>query len=83
MKSHRLSCLRTPWHTAPCGCLSAECVTAGYGYGGGGGGGGGGLCRLQETEYMGIQCGYHYSPAGISILAAAVADAIEKLLRGS
>jgi hypothetical protein len=30
--------------------------------------------------YMGIQCGYHYSPIGVPILAAAVADSFKKIL---
>lgn len=37
------------------------------------------LCD-NETQYMGIECGYHYSPKGVSILAAAVADAFTGLL---
>lgn len=37
------------------------------------------LCD-NETQYVGIECGFHYSPVGVGILAAAVADAITKLL---
>eukprot|EP00658_Telonema_sp_P-2_P065582 TRINITY_DN54791_c0_g1_i2.p1 TRINITY_DN54791_c0_g1~~TRINITY_DN54791_c0_g1_i2.p1 ORF type:complete len:348 (+),score=47.93 TRINITY_DN54791_c0_g1_i2:37-1080(+) len=37
------------------------------------------LCD-DETRYMGIKCGYHYSPQGISVLANAVADSLRKLL---
>ena len=39
-------------------------------------------CELcdNETEYMGIQCGYHYSPIGIPILANAVADRFRQIL---
>ena len=33
-----------------------------------------------NTQYMGIECGYHYSPAGVAILAQAVADAFTKTL---
>jgi hypothetical protein len=38
------------------------------------------LCD-NETEYMGIQCGYHYSSVGIPILAHAVADAFKHILK--
>lgn len=31
------------------------------------------LCD-NETQYMGIYCGYHYSPAGVSVLASTVAQ---------
>lgn len=37
------------------------------------------LCD-DETKFMGIRCGYHYSPTGIEILANAVADSFKKLL---
>ena len=37
------------------------------------------LCD-DETKYMGIRCGYHYAPAGVEILAAAVAESFKKLL---
>lgn len=37
------------------------------------------LCD-DETKYMGIRCGYHYSPVGVPILAAAIADSFKKLL---
>ena len=37
------------------------------------------LCD-NETQYMGIYCGYHYSPKGVSVLAQTVAAAFEKLL---
>lgn len=37
------------------------------------------LCD-DETKYMGIRCGYHYAPAGVDILANAVADSFKKLL---
>lgn len=37
------------------------------------------LCD-NETQYMGIQCGYHYSPIGVGFLAKAVADEFKKLL---
>ena len=37
------------------------------------------LCD-DETKYMGIRCGYHYSPIGVPILAAAIADSFKKLL---
>lgn len=40
------------------------------------------LCD-NETQYMGIECGYHYSSTGVAILAQAVADAVAKLLRGT
>jgi hypothetical protein len=40
------------------------------------------LCD-NETQYMGIECGYHYSPAGVSVLAAAVADMMTKVLGGA
>jgi hypothetical protein len=33
-----------------------------------------------ETQYMGIECGYHYSPAGVEILAEAVAGAVTAAL---
>ena len=33
-----------------------------------------------ETQYMGIECGYHYSPAGVEILADAVAGAVTAAL---
>lgn len=39
------------------------------------------LCD-DEIKYMGIRCGYHYSPEGISILANAVAASFKKLLGG-
>eukprot|EP00037_Helgoeca_nana_P025837 m.286430 g.286430 ORF g.286430 m.286430 type:complete len:339 (-) comp27056_c0_seq5:104-1120(-) len=38
------------------------------------------LCD-NETRFMGIQCGFHYSPVGIPILAQAVADSFTKLLK--
>ena len=38
------------------------------------------LCD-NETQYMGIQCGYHYSSVGIPILANAVADAFRAILK--
>eukprot|EP00656_Telonema_subtile_P030566 TRINITY_DN33548_c0_g1_i1.p2 TRINITY_DN33548_c0_g1~~TRINITY_DN33548_c0_g1_i1.p2 ORF type:complete len:188 (+),score=23.23 TRINITY_DN33548_c0_g1_i1:164-727(+) len=38
------------------------------------------LCD-DETTYMGIRCGYHYSPAGVSVLANVVADSFRKLLK--
>lgn len=37
------------------------------------------LCD-NETQYMGIECGYHYSPKGVGILAQAVADAFTAVL---
>ena len=37
------------------------------------------LCD-NETQYMGITCGYHYSPAGVEVLAQAVASAIVNIL---
>lgn len=37
------------------------------------------LCD-NETQYMGIQCGYHYSPPGVEILAEAVAGAVTAAL---
>ena len=39
-------------------------------------------CELcdDETKYMGIRCGYHYSAAGIAVLASAVADSFRRLL---
>ena len=37
------------------------------------------LCD-DETKYMGIRCGYHYSPVGISILASAIATSFKGLL---
>ena len=37
------------------------------------------LCD-DETKYMGIRCGYHYSEVGIPILANAVAESFRKLL---
>jgi len=39
-------------------------------------------CELcdDETKYMGIRCGFHYSGAGIAVLARAVADSFSKLL---
>ena len=37
------------------------------------------LCD-NETQYMGIYCGYHYSPAGVQVLSQAVADAFLKVL---
>lgn len=37
------------------------------------------LCD-NETQYMGIFCGYHYSPVGVSILANKVAETITQLL---
>ena len=37
------------------------------------------LCD-DETAYMGIQCGYHYSPQGVAVLADAVAGAITAAL---
>jgi hypothetical protein len=37
------------------------------------------LCD-NETQYMGIYCGYHYSPEGVDILANAVATAFIKIL---
>lgn len=40
------------------------------------------LCD-DETKYMGIRCGYHYSPVGVPILASAVADSFKKLLADS
>mmetsp|Transcript_25527 Transcript_25527/g.50266 ORF Transcript_25527/g.50266 Transcript_25527/m.50266 type:complete len:344 (-) Transcript_25527:103-1134(-) len=40
------------------------------------------LCD-DETEYMGIRCGYHYSVQGAVLLANAVADSFRKLLNGS
>ena len=40
------------------------------------------LCD-DETKYMGVRCGYHYSPLGISILAEAVANSFKKLLAES
>ena len=41
-----------------------------------------GSCALcdNETQYMGIFCGYHYAPVGVSILAHAVADFFTGLL---
>ena len=33
-----------------------------------------------ETQYMGIYCGYHYSPQGVEALAGAVADFFKGLL---
>jgi hypothetical protein len=40
------------------------------------------LCD-DETKYMGVRCGYHYAPAGVSILANAVADSFKSLLLGA
>ena len=37
------------------------------------------LCD-NETQYMGIYCGYHYSPQGVGILADAVASFFTKVL---
>jgi hypothetical protein len=37
------------------------------------------LCD-NETQYMGIYCGYHYSPQGVSVLANAVAAEFKQLL---
>ena len=37
------------------------------------------LCD-DESKYMGIRCGYHYAPAGVEILAEAVADSFRKIL---
>jgi hypothetical protein len=37
------------------------------------------LCD-DETKYMGIRCGYHYSPVGVPILANAIADSFKKIL---
>lgn len=37
------------------------------------------LCD-DETKYMGIRCGYHYSADGVAILADAVAESFRKLL---
>jgi len=37
------------------------------------------LCD-DETQYMGIRCGYHYSPEGVSILSDAVAAAVTAAL---
>ena len=37
------------------------------------------LCD-DETKYMGIRCGYHYSSEGVGILAAAIADSFRKLI---
>ena len=36
-----------------------------------------------ETQYMGIECGYHYSWPGISLLAHAVADRFTSILKGA
>jgi hypothetical protein len=33
-----------------------------------------------ETQYMGVQCGYHYAAGGIAALAEAVADKFTKIL---
>jgi len=38
------------------------------------------LCD-DETKYMGIRCGYHYSPEGVGYLAQAVADSFKTLLQ--
>ena len=37
------------------------------------------LCD-DETKYMGVRCGYHYSSAGVDVLANAVADKFKQLL---
>ena len=37
------------------------------------------LCD-DETKYMGIRCGYHYSPVGVPILASAIANSFKGLL---
>lgn len=37
------------------------------------------LCD-NETQYMGIYCGYHYSGAGVAVLAQVVADAFTAIL---
>ena len=37
------------------------------------------LCD-NETQYMGIECGYHYSPEGVAVLADAVAGAVTAAL---
>ena len=37
------------------------------------------LCD-NETQYMGIYCGYHYSPIGVSILANEIAETFKQLL---
>ena len=37
------------------------------------------LCD-DETKYMGIRCGYHYSPVGVPILANAIADSFKNIL---
>ena len=37
------------------------------------------LCD-DETKYMGIRCGYHYSPVGVPILASAIANSFKELL---
>ena len=36
-----------------------------------------------ETQYMGIYCGYHYAPAGVAALAQAVADKFTAILDGA
>ena len=33
-----------------------------------------------ETQYMGIYCGYHYAGGGVGALAAAVASNFERIL---
>ena len=36
--------------------------------------------RARRRRYMGIRCGYHYSPVGVPILANAVAESFKSLL---
>ena len=33
-----------------------------------------------ETQYLGIDCGYHYAPAGVAALASAVAEKLTEIL---